>query len=131
MLFMHRKRKEMEMQQDSHEDLSCMSCYGIIVPVDVTDVEQEVVRVLWDLQDQPVPEAVREFRGLWVLRDRRGSREYRDIREPPVRQELPVQREQREPPVQQELPALQEKQEQQVRPEQQPRQLLWECNNSR
>lgn len=24
----------------------------IIVPVDVTDVEQEVVRVLWDLQDQ-------------------------------------------------------------------------------
>ena len=25
MLFMHRKRKEMEMQQDSHEDLSCMS----------------------------------------------------------------------------------------------------------
>ena len=28
MLFRHRKRKEMEMQQDSHEDLSCMSCYG-------------------------------------------------------------------------------------------------------
>ena len=24
MLFRHRKRKEMEMQQDSHEDLSCM-----------------------------------------------------------------------------------------------------------
>ena len=80
----------------------------IIVPVDVTDVEQEVVRVLWDLQDQPVPEAVREFRGLWVLRDRRGSREYRDIREPRVRQEQQVQpessvrREQQEPPVRQE-----------------------------
>ncbi len=28
MLFRHRKCKEMEMQQDSHEDLSCMSCYG-------------------------------------------------------------------------------------------------------
>lgn len=77
----------------------------IIVPVDVTDVEQEVVRVLWDLQDQPVPEAVREFRGLWILRDRRGSREYRDIREPPVRQELPAQQEQWELLVRQELPA--------------------------
>lgn len=68
----------------------------IIVPVDVTDVEQEAAQALWDLQDQPVPEAVREFRGLWVLRDRRGSREYRDIREQPVRQELPAQQEQRE-----------------------------------
>ena len=80
----------------------------IRVPVDVTDVEQEVVRVLWDLQDQPVPEAVREFRVLWVLRDRRGNREYRDIREPRVRQEQQVQpessvrREQQEPPVRQE-----------------------------
>ena len=35
----------------------------IIVPVDVTDVEQEAAQALWDLQDQPVPEAVREFRG--------------------------------------------------------------------
>ena len=80
----------------------------IIVPVDVTDVEQEVVRVLWDLQDQPVPEAVREFRVLWVLRDRRGNREYRDIREPRVRleprvqRESSVRREQQEPPVRQE-----------------------------
>ena len=53
----------------------------IIVPVDVTGVEQE---------------AVREFRVLWALRDRRENREYRDIREPPVR------REQQEPPVRQE-----------------------------
>ena len=105
MLFRHRKRKEMEMQQDSHEDLSCMSCMEIIVPVDVTDVEQEAAQALWDLQDQPVPEAVREFRVLWVLRDRRGNREYRDIREPLVRLEQRVQREssvrreQQEPPV--------------------------------
>lgn len=63
----------------------------IIVPVDVTDVEQEAAQALWDLQDQPVPEAVREFRVLWVLRDRRGNREYRDIREPRVRQEQQVQ----------------------------------------
>ena len=80
----------------------------IIVPVGVTDVEQEVVRVLWDLQDQPVPGAVREFRDLWALKDRRGSREYRDIREPRVRQEQQVQpessvrREQQEPQVRQE-----------------------------
>ena len=33
----------------------------IIVPVDVTDVEQEAAQALWDLQDQPVPEAVREL----------------------------------------------------------------------
>lgn len=63
----------------------------IIVPVDVTDVEQEAAQALWDLQDQPVPEAVREFRVLWVLRDRRGNREYRDIREPRVRLEQRVQ----------------------------------------
>ena len=31
----------------------------IIVPVDVTDVEQEAAQALWDLQDQPAPEAVR------------------------------------------------------------------------
>ena len=68
----------------------------IIVPVDVTDVEQEAAQALWDLQDQPVPEAVREFRVLWVLRDRRGNREYRDIRESSVR------REQQEPRVRQE-----------------------------
>lgn len=65
----------------------------IIVPVDVTDVEQEAAQALWDLQDQPVPEAVREFRVLWVLRDRRGNREYRDIREPRARLEQRVQRE--------------------------------------
>lgn len=65
----------------------------IIVPVDVTDVEQEAAQALWDLQDQPVPEAVREFRVLWVLRDHRGNREYRDIREQRVRQEPRVQRE--------------------------------------
>lgn len=64
----------------------------IIVPVDVTGVEQEAARALWDLQDQPVQEAVREFRVLWALRDRRENREYRDIREPPVRQvQLPRQ----------------------------------------
>ena len=68
----------------------------IIVPVDVTDVEQEAAQALWDLQGQPVQEAVREFRVLWVLRDRRGNREYRDIREPRVRLE------QQEPPVRQE-----------------------------
>lgn len=66
----------------------------IIVPVDVTDVEQEAAQALWDLQDQPVPEAVREFRVLWAPRDRRENREYRDIRELPVRQESPVRREQ-------------------------------------
>lgn len=59
----------------------------IIVPVDVTGVEQEAARALWDLQDQLVQEAVREFRVLWALRDRRENREYRDIREPLVRQE--------------------------------------------
>ena len=74
----------------------------IIVPVDVTDVEQEAAQALWDLQDQPVPEAVREFRVLWVLRDRRGNREYRDIREPRVQRESSVRREQQEPPVRQE-----------------------------
>ena len=74
----------------------------IIVPVDVTDVEQEAAQALWDLQDQPVPEAVREFRVLWVLRDRRGNREYRDIREPLVQRESSVRREQQEPPVRQE-----------------------------
>ena len=74
----------------------------IIVPVDVTDVEQEAAQALWDLQDQPAPEAVREFRVLWVLRDRRGNREYRDIRESSVRQESPVRREQREQRVQRE-----------------------------
>ena len=69
----------------------------IIVPVDVTDVEQEAAQALWDLQDQPVPEGVREFRVLWVLRDRRGNREYRDIRvrlEPRVQPESSVRREQ-------------------------------------
>ena len=74
----------------------------IIVPVDVTDVEQEAAQALWDLQDQPVPEAVREFRVLWVLRDRRGNREYRDIREPRVQPESSVRREQQEPRVRQE-----------------------------
>lgn len=77
----------------------------IIVPVDVTGVEQEAARALWDLQDQPVQEAVREFRVLWALRGRRGNREYRDIREPRVRQEQQVQPEssvRREPPVRQE-----------------------------
>ena len=64
---------------------------GIIVPVDVTDVEQEAAQALRDLQDQPVPEAVREFRVLWVLRDRRGNREYRDIQEPLVQLEQRVQ----------------------------------------
>ena len=53
----------------------------IIVPVDVTDVEQEAAQALWDLQDQPAPEAVRESLVLWALR------EYRDIQEPRVRQE--------------------------------------------
>ena len=65
----------------------------IIVPVDVTDVEQEAAQALWDLQDQPAPEAVRESLALWA---RRGNREYRDIREPRVRQE------QQEPRVRQE-----------------------------
>ena len=80
----------------------------IIVPVDVTGVEQEAARALWDLQDQLVQEAVREFRVLWALRDRRENREYRDIREQRVRQEQQVQpessvrREQQEPPVRQE-----------------------------
>jgi len=80
----------------------------IIVPVDVTDVEQEAAQALWDLQDQPVPEAVREFRVLWVLRDRRGNREYRDIREPRARLEQRVQRESSVRREQQEPPALQE-----------------------
>lgn len=57
----------------------------IIVPVDVTDVEQEAAQALVGPTDHQVPEAVREFRVLWVLRDRRGNREYRDIREPRVR----------------------------------------------
>lgn len=80
----------------------------IIVPVDVTGVEQEAAQALWDLQDQPAPEAVRESLVLWALRGRRGNREYRDIREPRVRQEQQVQpepsvrREQQEPPVRQE-----------------------------
>ena len=65
----------------------------IIVPVDVTGVEQEAAQALWALQDQPVQEAVREFRVLWALRDRRENREYRDIREPPVRQVPPVRQE--------------------------------------
>ena len=73
----------------------CLVCpvMEIIVPVDVTDVEQEAAQALWDLQDQPVPEAVREFRVLWALRDRRENREYRDIREPPVRQVQQVRQE--------------------------------------
>ena len=73
----------------------CPVCPGmeIIVPVDVTGVEQEAAQALWDLQDQPVQEAVREFRVLWALRDRRENREYRDIREPPVRQVPPVRQE--------------------------------------
>ena len=77
----------------------------IIVPVDVTDVEQEAAQALWD---QPAPEAVRESLVLWALRGRMGNREYRDIREPRVRQEQQVQpessvrREQQEPPVRQE-----------------------------
>lgn len=62
----------------------------IIVPVDVTDVEQEAAQALWD---QPAPEAVREFRVLWALRGRRGNREYRDIREPLVRQVQQVRQE--------------------------------------
>ena len=80
----------------------------IIVPVDVTDVEQEAAQALWDLQDQPAPEAVRESLVLWALRGRRGNREYRDIREPRVRLEQRVQpessvrREQQEPRVRQE-----------------------------
>ena len=65
----------------------------IIVPVDVTDVEQEAAQALWDLQDQPAPEAVRESLVLWALRGHRGNREYRDIREPPVQREPQVRQE--------------------------------------
>ena len=80
----------------------------IIVPVDETDAEQEAAQALWDLQDQPAPEAVRESLALGARRGRRGNRESRDIREPRVRQEQQVQpessvrREQQEPPVRQE-----------------------------
>ena len=56
-------------------------------------MEQEAAQALWDLQDQPAPEAVRESLVLWALRGRRGNREYRDIREPRVRQEQQVQQE--------------------------------------
>ena len=77
----------------------------IIVPVDVTDVEQEAAQALWDLQDQPAPEAVRESLALWA---RRGNREYRDIREPRARLEQRVQRESSVRREQQELLVRQE-----------------------